>query len=85
MVCHNCSDKTYEQAQIDTDYRVRALDFRTEEAGKGIALNYGVKMSRGEYIMILDADGLLSDDFIEKALPLLKGRIAAGTRPICAQ
>jgi poly-beta-1,6-N-acetyl-D-glucosamine synthase len=77
VVCHNCSDKTYEQAQIDTDNRVRALDFRTEEAGKGIALNYGVKMSRGEYIMILDADGLLSDDFIEKALPLLKGRIAA--------
>lgn len=77
VVCHNCSDKTCQQAQMVTDDRVRAIDLRTEEAGKGIALNYGVKMSRGELILILDADGLLSDDFIEKALPLLKGRIAA--------
>ena len=77
IVCHNCTDNTYQQAQVDSDQRVRAIDFKTKEAGKGIALNYGVSMSRGEYILILDADGILSDDFIEMALPLLRGRYAA--------
>jgi biofilm PGA synthesis N-glycosyltransferase PgaC len=77
IVCHNCTDNTYQQAQVDGDHRVRAIDFKTKEAGKGIALNYGISMSRGEYILILDADGILSDDFIEMALPLLIGRYAA--------
>ena len=70
VVCHNCSDKTYEEAKKISDKRVNALDYQTKAAGKGIALNYGVEQSRGKYILILDADGLLTDDFIEKGLPL---------------
>jgi len=70
VVCHNCSDKTYEEAKMISDKRVNALDYQTKAAGKGIALNYGVEQSRGKYILILDADGLLTDDFIEKGLPL---------------
>jgi cellulose synthase/poly-beta-1,6-N-acetylglucosamine synthase-like glycosyltransferase len=81
VVCHNCTDKTFEQANID-DLRVRVFDYKTKEAGKGIALNFGVQESRGEYILILDADGILSIDFIEKALPLLKNYAAIQGRYI---
>jgi len=70
VVCHNCSDKTYEEAKKISDKRVNALDYQTKAVGKGIALNYGVEKSKGKYILILDADGLLTDDFIEKGLPL---------------
>ena len=59
------------------DNRVRAFDLRTNEAGKGIALNEGVKRANGKYILILDSDGMLSRDFIEKALPLFDGNNAA--------
>src|SRR4029077_6855585 len=64
VVCHNCNDNTYEEAKKVYDKRVYALDYQTKEAGKGIALNYGVEQSKGKYILILDADGLLTDDFI---------------------
>jgi cellulose synthase/poly-beta-1,6-N-acetylglucosamine synthase-like glycosyltransferase len=69
VVCHNCSDRTYEQAKV-SDPRVKAFDLQTKESGKGIALNFGVENSSGSYIMVLDSDGLLNHDFLEKALPL---------------
>lgn len=69
VVCHNCSDRTYEEAKVN-DPRVKAFDLQTKEAGKGIALNFGVENSSGNYIMVLDSDGLLTPDFLEKALPL---------------
>jgi cellulose synthase/poly-beta-1,6-N-acetylglucosamine synthase-like glycosyltransferase len=69
VVCHNCSDRTYEQAKV-SDPRVKAFDLQTKESGKGIALNFGVENSSGSYIMVLDSDGLLNRDFLEKALPL---------------
>ena len=76
VVCHNCSDKTYEEANVN-DPRVKAFDLRTKEAGKGIALNFGVENSRGNFIMVLDSDGLLTRDFIEKALPLFDENYSA--------
>jgi cellulose synthase/poly-beta-1,6-N-acetylglucosamine synthase-like glycosyltransferase len=69
VVCHNCSDRTYEEAQVN-DRRVKVYDLRTKEAGKGIALNFGVEKSNGNYIMVLDSDGFLTHDFLEYALPL---------------
>jgi cellulose synthase/poly-beta-1,6-N-acetylglucosamine synthase-like glycosyltransferase len=69
VVCHNCSDRTFDEAKVD-DPRVKVFDLHTVEAGKGIALNFGVERSGGNYIMVLDSDGLLTRDFIEKALPL---------------
>src|SRR6185312_17024477 len=64
VVCHNCTDRTFDEANIN-DPRVKVFDYKTKEAGKGIALNFGVSKSQGEYILILDADGILSNDFIE--------------------
>jgi cellulose synthase/poly-beta-1,6-N-acetylglucosamine synthase-like glycosyltransferase len=71
VIAHNSTDGTYEEAEIIADDRVRAFDFKTAETGKGVALNYGVKKARGKYILVLDADGILSNDFLENAFPLL--------------
>ena len=81
IVCHNCSDRTLDEANVN-DPRVKALDYKSKESGKGVALTFGVKESQGEYILILDADGILSRDFIEKALPLLKDYAAVQGRYI---
>jgi cellulose synthase/poly-beta-1,6-N-acetylglucosamine synthase-like glycosyltransferase len=70
VVCHNCTDKTYEEANKVQDIRVRPFDLQTKESGKGIALNYGIEKARGKYLLILDGDGRLSNDFIENAIPL---------------
>jgi cellulose synthase/poly-beta-1,6-N-acetylglucosamine synthase-like glycosyltransferase len=76
IVCHNCNDRTYEEANL-SDKRVKALNFKTIEAGKGIALNYGVDNSNGDYILILDSDGRLDREFIANTLPFFKEGYAA--------
>jgi cellulose synthase/poly-beta-1,6-N-acetylglucosamine synthase-like glycosyltransferase len=70
VICHNCSDRTFQEAKQVQDARVRPFELTTKEAGKGIALNYGVEKSAGKYILILDGDGRLSSDFVEKAMPI---------------
>jgi cellulose synthase/poly-beta-1,6-N-acetylglucosamine synthase-like glycosyltransferase len=76
VVCHNCSDATFNQAKID-DPRVKAYELNTQESGKGIALNYAVEKAAGNYLLVLDSDGLLTNTFIEKALPLFQSGYAA--------
>lgn len=76
VVCHNCSDGTYAAAHVD-DNRVKVFDYKTEKAGKGIANNFGVHQASGEYILVLDSDGILANDFIVNALPLFGKNIAA--------
>jgi cellulose synthase/poly-beta-1,6-N-acetylglucosamine synthase-like glycosyltransferase len=77
VVVHNSDDMTYEEAQID-DKRVRVFNLRTKASGKAIALNYGIERSRGKYTLILDADTLLEENFIENAMPALDdGRYVA--------
>jgi cellulose synthase/poly-beta-1,6-N-acetylglucosamine synthase-like glycosyltransferase len=71
VICHNCTDGTFDVAQ-SKDKRVRPLEYRTSEAGKGIALNFGVKKAEGTYVLVLDADGILSPDFINNAIPYFK-------------
>lgn len=69
VVCHNCSDKTYDQACTD-DKRVRVFDLNNSPSGKGIALNFGLDNANGTYICIVDSDGRLAPDFIHNILPL---------------
>ena len=76
VICHNCSDRTYEEAKVN-DTRVKVFNLQTKEAGKGIALNFGVEKSSGNYIMVLDSDGLLTQDFLESALPIFEGGYCA--------
>jgi cellulose synthase/poly-beta-1,6-N-acetylglucosamine synthase-like glycosyltransferase len=76
IVCHNCKDRTYEQANL-AHKRVKALELKTIEAGKGIALNYGIDNSDGEYILILDSDGRLDKEFVGNSLPFFKEGYAA--------
>ncbi|HXG06659.1 MAG TPA: glycosyltransferase family 2 protein [Nitrososphaera sp.] len=76
VVAHNCSDRTFEEAKVE-DPRVKVFRLDTKEAGKGIALNYAVAKSSGNYILVLDSDGLLTRDFIENALPLFDDNYAA--------
>lgn len=71
VVCHNCSDNTFIEASVK-DSRVKPFEYKTKDSGKGIALNFGVQKSHGEFILVLDADGILSSDFVEKGLPLLE-------------
>ena len=81
VVCHNCIDKTFEEASVN-DARVKVFDYKTKEAGKGIALNYGLEKSSGKYILVLDADGVLNHKFIEMAMPLLQKYAAVQGRYI---
>jgi cellulose synthase/poly-beta-1,6-N-acetylglucosamine synthase-like glycosyltransferase len=76
VICHNCNDRTYQEAQVQ-DKRVIVLNLKTGESGKGIALNYGIENASGKFILVLDGDGLLSNSFLENALPMFKENIAA--------
>ena len=50
VVCHNCTDRTFEEANVK-DSRVRVYDFKTKEVGKGIALNHGVQKGKRELLI----------------------------------
>ena len=86
VVCHNSNDRTFDEAQIG-DRRVRVFDLKTKEAGKSIALNYGVEQSKGKYIIVVDADHELNKEFIDYAMPgfnepyaAVQGRVQAINR-----
>jgi cellulose synthase/poly-beta-1,6-N-acetylglucosamine synthase-like glycosyltransferase len=76
VVCHNCNDRTFDEAKVD-DSRVKVFELNTPQSGKGVALNYGVEHSAGNYILVLDSDGLLTKDFLENALPMFDEGYAA--------
>jgi cellulose synthase/poly-beta-1,6-N-acetylglucosamine synthase-like glycosyltransferase len=88
VVCHNSTDRTYQEAQVvDHNNRLRVFNLVTTESGKGIALNYAIDRSIGEYICILDSDGKLDADFIQNSLPFfdegyaaIQGKIMASNR-----
>lgn len=73
VVSHNCSDNTANNFPL-SDPRVKSLVLTTPDAGKGLALNHGVKHARGKYILIIDGDAILENSFIEKSLPLFENQ-----------
>jgi cellulose synthase/poly-beta-1,6-N-acetylglucosamine synthase-like glycosyltransferase len=79
VIVHNSSDGTFEESKVG-DGRVRSFDLKTKASGKAIALNYGIKQSRGKYIMIIDADTILEDNFIENAMPALSDESLAAVQ-----
>ena len=70
VICHNSSDNTLENSKSIRDLRVSAIELNTKETGKGIALNHGTQRAKGQFILVVDADGILAPNFIETALPL---------------
>jgi len=44
---------------------------RGERQGVGIAMNKGLMVANGTYILFLDADNILREEFVSKIIPLL--------------
>lgn len=72
VICHNCTDRTFAMCKEQTDPRVFAYELNTKNSGKGISLNYGVILARGNYLLVLDADGRLNKTFIDDTLPMFE-------------
>ena len=72
IVCHNCTDDTYpiakKVAESVSEIKVKVIDFKTRESGKGLALNRGLKEATGELLSYFDADGTTNDTFFEEML-----------------
>ena len=66
------------------DSRVRIL--RQANAGKGAALNNGIRVSRGEVLMFVDADGVFLADTIKEMLLAMDheqvGAVCGDDRPV---
>jgi glycosyltransferase involved in cell wall biosynthesis len=87
----NCSDiTTYEVIIVNdgsTDAETKeALDsiktqytiFSQENKGPAAARNYGVKNSRGDYILFLDSDNKLISGYLDKAIALFEQNKSVG-------
>jgi cellulose synthase/poly-beta-1,6-N-acetylglucosamine synthase-like glycosyltransferase len=72
VVCHNCTDNTYpiakRVAESVSGIAIKIIDFKTKEAGKGIALNCGLEAATGDLVAYFDADGTTNDEFFKNAL-----------------
>ncbi len=72
VVAHNCTDRTYELAKQEVERmglkHAKVIDYKTDEAGKALALNKGVEESTGDIICVLDAGSKMEYDYIEKAV-----------------
>lgn len=62
LVDNNSTDKT---KQIAKEMKVKVLDKGSERSTQR---NYGVKYSKGKYLMILDADMVLEKDVVEECV-----------------
>jgi len=79
VVAHNCTDGTAEKAgQVANEHpNIKVYDLRTQDAGKGIALNFGLRHSRGSVIVCFDADSKVEKDYIENGLKCMSAGYAA--------
>ncbi|UCN14620.1 glycosyltransferase family 2 protein [Cellulomonas iranensis] len=80
------SDRTHRRMQevAQTDARVRVL--RQQNAGKGAALNTGIAASRGDVVVLVDADGLFRPDTLTLLLRGFRharvGAVCGNDRPV---
>lgn len=65
------SSASITQSYAAKDNRVRALS--QPHAGQSVARNYGMSVSKGEYIAFVDADDQLENDWCERHLAAIKG------------
>ncbi len=63
VVDDGSSDRTFEAASSVRDERVRVI--RKRHGGKASAINTGLKLAKGEIIVVMDADSVLSPGSID--------------------
>ena len=70
VVAHNHSDGTVKVlSPFMGDPRLKVIEYRTPQSGKGLALNKGLSVSTGEIIGEFDADNRIKDrEMIKKAV-----------------
>lgn len=73
VVAHNCLDNTYEIAKRLKSEKVRVVRLETEEAGKGLGLNYGLQFATGEIIVYFDADSIIERDYVQRIVQAIYG------------
>lgn len=74
VVCHNCSDQTFEKVKRIADSKLKVINLRTSESGKALALNEGLKHSHGSIVLQMDADNIVDADFISKLARYFENR-----------
>lgn len=71
-------DKT---AEIVKNYS-RVILINQENGGKGVALNKGLGISKGEFFVCLDADSVVSEDALKKMIPHFEDNDVAAVLPL---
>ena len=89
IVCHNCTDDTCliakKTAESVSGIKVKVIDFKTKDAGKGLALNRGLKEAKGELLAYFDADSMTNNEFFERAIKYIDAGYCCLQSKIVAQ
>jgi cellulose synthase/poly-beta-1,6-N-acetylglucosamine synthase-like glycosyltransferase len=89
IVCHNCTDDTCliakKTAEFVSEIKVKVIDFKTKDAGKGLALNRGLKEAKGELLAYFDADAITNNEFFARAIKYIDAGYCCLQSKIVAQ
>lgn len=70
VIVDDCStDNTVELVESFTDNRIKIVKHQ-ENTGAGVARQSGLKEATGEFIMFIDSDDYVKDDFLEQCVAL---------------
>lgn len=76
VVNDGSTDATPELVRKETDARIRLIE--QKNAGVSVARNNGLKEAKGEYVVFLDADDLMTPMFIEVRVNFLNQKVDLG-------
>ena len=79
VVDDGSSDKSFEVAKRYEKYGIKV--FKIEHGGKGKALNFAIKHSKGEFIANLDADSFVDKDIFLKMVGFFENKDVAAVTP----
>ncbi|MEX0771818.1 MAG: glycosyltransferase family A protein [Balneolales bacterium] len=78
IIVDDGSDDLHTRVVLDEIDHPKVTVLRKVNGHVSSARNHGIKFSKGEYILTLDADDQFMPDFLEKAVPILKKRPEIG-------
>lgn len=76
IVDDGSTDNTYEVAKSLVGKNIRA--FTQKNKGKAAAVNLGIKKCKGELIVVLDADTMMKEDLLRRAVPYFRDDPSVG-------